>query len=459
MAPRFPRLRSVARLVGVTVLAAVACAASHAHAQPDPSTPKEAAKGVEPALVTAVSKATAPIADRVQAGVVAGAPLASDAPAPRGAALVAEIVRLVAGSLGPAARARANPMSLSAARAEAATSDFLVYVRAAIAEGQIRLTLDAYPIPRNIWDRSRSGSPGPVAHGFGSARIDAEVRTFLAPIPLVASQPVKTPLPDPEVVALSCQDFDGDGALEILIVSRRKLALGRVRDGQFSVIRQARWQDLSPIAPVPWRQPLATISYSAPGRLDIGLTDRAASVRLDPRLRKVASYPHMPIPWPGGTACAHRRVGSLRSDLVPCIKAEPAPEPDAAFHFDAAARARIVDKEGRVREVWAVRNPTDGTVALRDDQGREHELRHLGAQIALTDLDLDGDPDLLATKDVLHAKHDALVVRSWRDDGSVDKRVQWPVPDGVAAVAACPPDGPGPRAVALATSKELWILR
>ena len=457
---RVPPHRSSALRRVAWAVALLITGTTSALAQPEPeAAPAAATAPVMPALSHVVTEAAGSVAPRAAGAVVVGAPLKSDTPAPRGPALVSRLVGLVAGAIGPAARAVRNPMPLDAARAEAATSPALVYVQVEVANGELRLTVDAYPIPRNIWDRSRSGSPGPIAHGFGSARIDAEVRTFLAPIALIAANPVKVPLPTTEVMAMACEDIDNDGALELFLMSRRTLALGRVRNNQFVVLRQVAWQELSPIAPIPWRQPLATLSAGAPGLLDVGLTDRAQSVRLDAQLVKVAAYDDMPVPVPGGTVCAKRRVGSLTAELGPCLPQDHIASPNAAFHFDAVAAARVIGTGGDVRDVWAVRSPTDGSVALRDDHGKQHALQHVGAQLALADVDLDGDPDLVASKNVLNASNDALVIRSWRSNGTMEKRAELPVPDGISAVVVCPPDGPGQRTVAVATSKELWILR
>lgn len=430
-------------------------------AQPAPNPPVATpAKQAElrPALAKVVSDATAPILPHASGAIVIGAPLESDTPAPRGAALVTRIVSLTAGAIGPTARATKSPMTLDQARAEAASSPALAYVQTQIANGELRITLDVYPIPKNIWDRSRSGAPGPIAHGFGTARIDAEVRTFLAPVALVARSPLTTPLPSPEVVAMACDDIDDDGALEVLLLSRRFVTTGRIRQGKFAPSHEVSWQDLAPIAPTPWREPLGTLA-ATPGSLYVGLTDRAHSVRLDSRLGFIARFDGMPLPVPGGVACAQRRVGSLTAELEPCLPDAPPPPFQAAFPFDAAAATQTIDTNGVPRGIWAIRNPTDGTVNLLDDRGAQHALQNVGAQIALADVDLDGDPDLIASKNVLAPRNDGLVVRTWRKNGSVDKRLELPVPDGISAIAVCPPDGPNQRTMLVATSKELWVLR
>jgi hypothetical protein len=351
-------------------------------------------------------------------------------------------------------------MPLDAARAQAASSPALVYIQVEIAKGELRVTADVYPIPRNIWDRSRNAAPGPVSHAFANARIDAEVRTFLAPISLMTAKAVRTPLPEPEVLALHCDDLDDDGALELVLVSRRTLAVGRIRQQRFAPMVQAAWESLTPIAPVPWREPLATIAAPSQIHIDIGLTDRAHAVRLDARLAKIGALVGMPIPMPDGDACADKRVGSFAVDLRACREGDPDPViSHAEVPFDVAAAATIIGANGAPRAVFAVRSPTDGTVTMRDDQKHQVHVGQVGAQMVLADLDLDGDPDLVASKNVLHDQNDGIVVRSWRANGTMEKRWDLPVTDGVTAVAVCPPDGAGLRAVAVATEKELWIVQ
>jgi hypothetical protein len=54
---------------------------------------------------------------------------------------------------------------------------------------------------------------------------------------------------------------------------------------------------------------------------------------------------------------------------------------------------------------------------------------------------------------------DALVVTTFESDGSLREKVRTPVPTGVRAVAACPPEGGGSAAVVVGTEGELWIVR
>jgi hypothetical protein len=82
--------------------------------------------------------------------------------------------------------------------------------------------------------------------------------------------------------------------------------------------------------------------------------------------------------------------------------------------------------------------------------------------VAVADLDQDGAPEVISTLDVLpqspSGQSDALVISTWQPDGSLRERTRIPVPSGIRAVAACPPEG-GQAAVVLATQGELWIVR
>jgi hypothetical protein len=95
--------------------------------------------------------------------------------------------------------------------------------------------------------------------------------------------------------------------------------------------------------------------------------------------------------------------------------------------------------------------------------GKTSSLPHAGAQIALADLDQDGSPEVITAVDVLPKPpgdvDDALVITTLAPDGSLRERSRTPVPTGVRAIAACPPEGGGSGSVVVATPGELWIVR
>jgi hypothetical protein len=404
------------------------------------------------------------VADALRAhagrGLVAAGALRADSAAPKAADLAGRYASLLAGALGSGARGVRAPTALEAARSMAASSKALIYVELEIANGELRVSADVYPVPHNIWDRCRNPAPGPIAHAFASARVDAEVRSYLAPISLVALHAEKAAMDEGEVVALACDDLDGDGSIEVLSVSRRNISVSRVRQGKLSVERRTAWSVLSPIAPSPWREPLGYAVVSSAAFIDVGVTDRARSVRLDPQLGLRAPLDGIPVPQPAALACARPQVGVLSEHLYPCSPSDRVARPlESESAFDAFAAARVIGPDGSARDVWAARDPSDSKLQLRDTQGRSASIGRCGAQVAIADLDLDGDPEVISSRDVLEEGIDALVVRTWSSAGAVRDRLTVPVAAGVSAVAVCPPDGPSLRAVVMASRSELWVLR
>jgi hypothetical protein len=168
----------------------------------------------------------------------------------------------------------------------------------------------------------------------------------------------------------------------------------------------------------------------------------------------------IPIPQPTGVVCARPLVGALSEHLSPCSPSDPvARSLESESPFDAFAAARVIAADGTARDVWAARDPSDSKLLLRDNSGHSASMSRVGAQVAIADLDLDGDPEVITSRDVLEEGVDALVVRTWSSSGAVRDRLTVPVATGVSAVAVCPPENPSSRAVVLASRSELWVLR
>ena len=101
----------------------------------------------------------------------------------------------------------------------------------------------------------------------------------------------------------------------------------------------------------------------------------------------------------------------------------------------------------------------ESVVSLRDDAGKSVRLEPAGAQLAVGDLDGDGQPEVLSSADTLDPGADALVVHTWQDNGALVERYRIGVPGGVRAIAVCPPESAQLSAVALATPGEVWVIR
>jgi hypothetical protein len=430
-----------------------------------PATPAPAPSSTAPSCTNGEQSALAELGCELSKGlgplpgdvvVAAGAP-SSDRALSRAPELATRLARFVARSIGPRAASVAGASTLAEAEARSPSAGLVVFVVAEIVGGEIRVTADAFPVTRSFWDRVRGVGAGPVAHAFAMRRLDGEIATFLPRVPLVAGHVDKGSLQTSDVVALACGDVDGDGALEIVAIGRRRIQLGRIRQGRFVSVAEALWPSLSPVAPSPLRDPIGSAAI-APGRyVDVGITDRASGLRLGPSLDRIRKLDEI-LPWTG--------VGCLgRSGVAvglpgPCARGErPLLDVGEVAETDAIASGRVVNGEGQSILVAAYRERASGKAILRDDRGRTAEVPGAGAEIAVGDLDLDGQPEFVSSSDTLNPAEDALVVRSWGKDGAIRERFRLPAPEGIHAVAVCPPEDARMAPIVLATGASVWVVR
>jgi hypothetical protein len=397
-------------------------------------------------------------------------PLRTDEPAPRAPELVARLAFLIAAGIGGVAHA--EPVAASTAHAIAHKAKSLVYAQVEIANGQLRVIADLYRPTRNMWDRARQPAPAPVGHGFASARLDGEVRAYLAPVPLSLGRIDRIATEDRDILALACGDADDDGSLEIVTLGRRRAAMGRARGGRFVPSKTALLRDLSGVAAAPLREPVGGIAI-VPRRadhgtyIDVGITDRARGSRLDQDLRPLGTIAGVPFATSSGDACVTFQGTTLTSAWAKCADTDLLSLPTIEPPFDAIAFATVVAPDGVARMVAAARDPRTAEVHLWVEANTA-TIPSAGAQLAVSDLDQDGTPEIISTLDVPPkpasgpaegALDDALVITSWFADGTLRERGRTPVPAGVRALATCPPDGAGPVPIVLATPGELWIVR
>lgn len=461
---------SPARLAPALVALAFACGSPRVLAQAPPAAPAPAHK---PAIARIAEALAQSLARAPMRGLVVSKPLVSDAPAPRAAQLTGAIAAQLAGRRGQGARAKPEPLALPAAREAARSEGALVHLAVEISSGKLRVTADVYPVPRSVWAKIRDPEPGPIAHAYADAPLDAEVRTYLAPIPIVSASIERAKNFESDVLALACGDLDQDGSLEIVAVSRRRVTTERLRGGRVQVLTSRSWPDLAPVAPAPLREPIgfATIvepRLAGPARLDVGLTDRAKSVRLDADLKVLATFGGIAVPDGGASACTKIPGLVVTGPLIPCAPGDPAPHAaSVGGQYDAYASTRLVSKRGEPYSVWVGRER--GALEMRDDAGHKAGFEITGAQIAVGDLDQDGDPEILTSLDTMNPLDDAVVVRTWRRDEPIalgagsstrlHEIARIPAASGVRAIAVCPPDGPGNAPFVVATSDELWVVR
>jgi hypothetical protein len=426
------------------------------------------------ALDLVAQEASLALGQTPSSSVVVAAPLATDVVAPKSAELALRIAALVAGKMHSSSHAHPQTLQLAPARAIAGRASALIFVQTEIFKGELRTTVDVYPSMANAWDRIRNPLPSPSGHAFASAKIDAEIRSFLAPLLLEQASVHRARHDESDVLAVACGDIDGDGGDEIALVSRERIVMGRVRDGRFVTERAVAWSELAPRAAVPMRQALAGAAI-APGALAVGSTERGSLSLSGDFLRHV---PLSGIPaWGGdGVVCLlpEPSAGSFDGAPVDCAisrdpklkMAVPAPR------FDAFAAQTISDAQGNARAVVAVREPSGRLKIKWGDGPPIAPDGTFGSTLAVCDLDQDGAPEIASSA---MGQEDALDVWNIASNGTggaggaggaggtgvagVETRLHLPAPGGVSALGVCPPEQDGAPALVAVVGNELWVVR
>ncbi len=409
-------------------------------------------------LTTVGCRLAAGLGERAQGALVIGVTPTADPPVAVRAELASRLARLVAGSIGSGATAW--PAVLGAARARALSDGRrpLVVVTARLGDARLEVTADAFVGRDTLWRRLRRGRSGPVSHAFAEGPLDAELKTFLPPVPLVAREIIKGQGADADLVAVACGDLDGDGSPEIAALGRRRVSVLRLRGGRVETAAARPLTALAPVAGTPLREPIAAAWIPAKGALDLGVTDRAAALRLDAKLQSVTPLAGR-LPWPGG-GCANVAELGVAPKLEPCRPGEAAPggEAPGAGAGDALAGARVTRRDGSVAVVRAVRLLGTSTASIRDG-ARTLTVEPVGAELAVGDLDGDGSAELVASLDTQKREEDAIVVYGFSADGQASERFRLPVPSGVRAVGVCPLRSSAMAPIVVATGDGLWLVR
>jgi hypothetical protein len=366
-----------------------------------------------------------------------------------------------------------------------------VYVRAAMAKGDLRVTVDVYPSMANAWDRIRNPLPAPTAHAVKSVKIDAQVRAYLASLVLEQATVDRARHDEGEVLAAACGDAYGDGDNEVVLVSAARVVLGRIRAGRFVAEQAAAWSALASAAPVPMREPIAEAAI-APGAVAVGSTTRGG-LRLNPALAAPTPLAGLPV-WGGDDIVCLRpepSAGAFDGAPVECsLRADARPRMAVpAPRFDAFGAALVGDGQGNGRVVIAVREPS-GRLRLKAGDALAVPEGTFGAQLAVGDLDQDGVPEIATSADTaaggaLGRGDDAIDIATWSpaspaspgiaggspgapapSGGSTPAagsdlrgRLHLAAPAGVRALAMCPPGDHGQPALVAVVGSEVWIIR
>jgi hypothetical protein len=389
--------------------------------------------------------------------------LKSDEPLTHADELLFRVLSVIASKL-PTARVHREAVPLATARALAGRTGGLVYVDAMIDKGKLRVALDVYPPVPNAWERWKNPSPEPSSHQFVEVPIDAEIRSFLPPILLERAQVHRMRIDD-DVAAMGCGDVDGDGGIDLVVVSDKRVAVGHAHANRFVVDKSVQITRIASRAPVPLREPIASVAFDRGGdaRLWLGTTD-VGGVALDASLARKSSSDGIPFATAHGVMCAtpSPETSSFEGALVPCIRAGDADAGGGgaaglavpAQRFDAYASFDLIAKNGASPGSVAAAREPGGRLRLSKGDATA-VLDGVGADVALFDLDQDGIVELVSSQE---AGEDAISIVSW-DGTTMRPRLRIPAAAGVRALTVCPPESHGAPFVVAAVGNEVWLVR
>ena len=385
----------------------------------------------------------------------------SDEPLHRGDELFARVVSVVGGAFLLNARVQREPTSLAQARVLAGRSGGLSISgcvdrkrKAARGRGRVSRRLERM----GAIEAAAAGAE--LAHEFVEVPTDAELRGFLPPI-LLERASVHKLRAEEDVRAIACGDVDGDGALDIVLATDKRLTLGHARGHRFvadmsvqiAISRNAR------ATPVPRAARVARNHECATKNL--GRIHRRGRVRARRVARADEIIEKMAVSFDGarrfGCATLDPDLGSLIGALSAC---DDAPEKSTreiaspAAHYDGYAWAAIVSRSGAFEEnVTAVTRarrkiaPHQGRrIDARRRRRRRDRARRFGSR-------RHGGSRELTRRD-RRCDHDPKLGRR-----GLRPRFRVAAPGGVRALAICPPEDRDAPFVAAVVGSEVWLVR
>jgi hypothetical protein len=373
------------------------------------------------------------------------------------ASVTQRLAALVASKLGSAARPSGRPLALADALHAADAARGLIYLSVSLYRDRLEVSADEFTGAGHFWQRVRSPGLRLKSHAFAKSALDPELRALFPAIPLVVTRVDKASVSEHDILALACGDVQGDGSSEIAALGRRAILVGHLERGRFVARASLNWADFSAIAASPLREPIATCTLTEPGRLWVGLSDRADALELSGTLHVERTW-HGIMPWPGG-GCTRRTALGYEGRAEACPGKSPLLAADFAGPVDAFASRSLASLDGQIHTLRVARPLGSDRARALDSLRAEVTLPSVGAQLAIGDLDEDGLPEVVSSSPTLLRSADELVVRSVTDNGQLRERLRIPVPTGIDALAICPGDGRSMAPLVLATGDGIWVIR
>ncbi|HYQ44141.1 MAG TPA: hypothetical protein VER11_19300 [Polyangiaceae bacterium] len=434
---------------------------STSRAQAEPASLKPSSNAVCDRESTAIGRSACRLADSLaghadSALVVAAAAVGDDRVALPGA-VSERLAQLVATRLGASAQASKEPLTLPQAQRVSSSARGLIYLTVSLFRDRLDVSADVFAGAGHFWQRVKSPGLRLKAHTFTTTALDPELRALFPAIPLVVSRVDKAQTAEHDILALACGDLRGDGSSEIATVGRRHVQVGRLEHGRFTARASLNWSENSAIAASPLREPIAASAVPEPGRLWVGLSDRADALDLSSGL-KVEHKWHALMPWPGA-GCTRRSGIGYEGKARACPGSGAIAEVDFGNVVDAFDSRALTNRSGQEHTLRVARPVGADFARALDSLQPEVIVPNVGAQVAIGDLDEDGLPEIVSSSPSLDRRADQLLVRTLTDNGQLRERLRVPVPSGIDALAICPSDGRAMAPLALATGDGIWLIR
>lgn len=317
--------------------------------------------------------------------------------------------------------------------------------------GEVQINATLVGKRANVWARAKGETNQILAHAFISKTIDAEVRSYLPKVPLVQPKLQVYATPLSQVNAIACGHMNDDGTLDVAITNRQEVAWGAITSDGFVPTRTEPLSSLSPVAPVPLREPLASLWFRD-NTLEVSSTDRHFWLQLDPQLHVISKRPNQWGVAPG--LCASRTTLPPRAEPFPC-HTPPSLQDATSPYLD---RQVVFEGDGRAPRANAWRDAGSGTITVHT-ASRTWSLPERGAQLIIDDLNHDGILEVMSTSPTLSRQEDRLWVHSL-SPSSNEPVLVWdvPVPSGIDAIAVCPPDAAQQSTLLIASNQYIGVL-
>ena len=446
------------RIFGFFALLAM-LTSSHARAEPEPT--KSASSAACEREATAIGRVACRLADSVSgqadSALIVAAAAAGDDRVALPATVSARLAQLVAAKLGARAQVNQDPLTLAQAQHAASTARGLIYLSVSLYRDRLDVGADVYTGAGRFWQRVKSPGLRLKGHAFATTALDPELRALFPAIPLVVSRVDKAQTAERDILALACGDLRGDGSREIAAVGRRRVQVGRLEHGRFAARASLNWADSSAIAASPLREPIAACALPEPGRLWVGVSDRAEALDLTGSLQVEHKWRAV-MPWPGA-GCTRRAGLGYEGQARACPGSSPLPNVDFGTAVDAFDSRALTNHGGQLHTLRVARAVGADFARALDSLQPEVIVPNVGAQLAVGDLDEDGLPEIVSSSPSLDRRADQLLVRTLTENGQLRERLRIPVPTGIDALAICPGDGRAMAPLALATGDGIWLIR